>query len=186
VTPPPLDPPPNPLGAFAGLVGVLTIFLFFTGWIYRWAYFGFFEIELNSLNFPAQSFLLVPIQVILGDIGNLGLAILITLVVTVLIKVTLWLPQRFHQFPLPQWVRWLTDFFPRSLGRDLVIVAWILIALFYLAQWQGNEDAWRDAVSKTTTRPLITLVSPSDKFILGRPWMMRWPSIRRKTRNILY
>jgi hypothetical protein len=166
VTPPPLDPPPNPLGAFAGLVGVLTIFLFFTGWIYRWAYFGFFEIELNSLNFPAQSFLLVPIQVILGDIGKLGLAILITLVVTVLIKVTLWLPQRFHQF-LPQWVRWLTDFFPRSLGRDLVIVAWILIALFYLAQWQGNEDAWRDAVSKTTTRPLITLVSPSDKFIFG-------------------
>jgi hypothetical protein len=168
VTLPPLDPSPNPnpLGAFAGLVGVLTIFLFFTGWIYRWAYFGFFEIELNSLNFPAQSFLLVPIQVILGDIGKLGLAILATLAVIVLIKATLWLFQRFHQF-LPQWGRWLTDFFPRSLGRDLIIVAWILIALFYLAQWQGNEDAWRDAVSKTTTRPLITLVSPSDKLALG-------------------
>jgi hypothetical protein len=156
----------NPLGAFAGLVGVLTIFLFFTGWIYRWAYFGFFEIELNSLNFPAQSFLLVPIQVILGDIGKLGLAILATLAVIVLIKATLWLLQRFHQF-LPQWGRWLTDFFPRSLGRDLVIVSWILIALFYLAQWQGQEDALRDAINQSTTRPIITLVSPSDKFALG-------------------
>lgn len=161
------DPSPNPLGAFAGLVGVLTIFLFFTGWIYRWAYFGFFEIELNSLNFPAQSFLLVPIQVILGDIGKLGLAILATLVVIVIIKATLWLLQRFHQLPLPQWVRWLTDLFPQPLERDLVIVAWILIVLSYLARWQGNEDALRDAVNQSTTRPLITLVSPSDKFVLG-------------------
>ncbi len=161
------DPSPNPLGAFAGLVGVLTIFLFFTGWIYRWAYFGFFEIELNSLNFPAQSFLLVPIQVILGDISKLGLSILATFAVILLIKFTLWLLQRFRQFSLPQWVRWLTDLFSQSLGRDLVIVAWILIALFYLAQWQGNEDAWRDAVNQSTTRPIVTLVSPSDKFALG-------------------
>jgi hypothetical protein len=91
VTSTPPDPSPNPLGAFAGLVGVLTIFLFFAGWIYRWAYFGFFEIELNSLNLPAQSFLLVPIQVILGDMGKLGLAILVTFAVIVLIKFTLWL-----------------------------------------------------------------------------------------------
>jgi hypothetical protein len=167
VTSTPPDPSPNPLGAFAGLVGILTIFLFFTGWIYRWAYFGFFEIELNSLNFPAQSFLLVPIQVILGDINKLGLAVLATFAVIVLIKFTLWLLQRFYQFPLPQPVRWLTDLFPQSLGRDLVIVAWILIALFYLAKWQGNEDAWRDAVNQSTMRPLITLVSPSDKFIFG-------------------
>jgi hypothetical protein len=158
---------PNPLGAFAGLVGVLGIFLFFTGWIYRWAYFGFFEIELNSLNIPAQSFLIVPIQVILGDLGKFGLATLATFAVIVLIKVTLYLFQRFRQFSLPQWLRWLTDLLPQSLGRDFVIVSWVLIALFNLARWQGIEDAKRDAVNSSTTRPMITLVSPSDKFALG-------------------
>jgi hypothetical protein len=181
---PPNSTNPNPLGAFAGLVTVLTIFLFFTGWVYRWAYFGFFEIELNSLNFSAQSFLLVPIQLILGDIGKLGLAILATFVV---IKATLWAVQSFpsktspgsdqskrnqflkgvHQFPLLQGVRWLTNVFPQPLQQELVIVVWVLIALFYLAQNQGREDALRDAVDKSTTRPIITLISPSDKFALG-------------------
>ena len=188
MTPAPQEPVnPSPLGAFAGLVGVLAAFLFFTGWIYRWAYFGFFEIEVNSLNFPAQSFLLVPIQVILGDPGRLGWAILATLTVIALIKVTLWLLQtlppvsaaagiraklnrifrKLHGFPLFRGLRWFTDLFPQPLRRDLIIVAWILIALFWLAQWQGTEDAWRDAVNQTTTRPIVTLISPSDKFALG-------------------
>jgi hypothetical protein len=166
---------------------VLGIFLFFTGWVYRWAYFGFFEIELNSLNLPAQSFLLVPIQVILGDTGKLGWAVLATFVVIGLIKATLWLLQPFpsatssgraqskfsqflqglHQFPLLRGVRWLTDLFPPPLRQDLIIVAWILIALFNLAQWQGIEDAWRDTVNRSTTLPLVTLVSPGDKFAFG-------------------
>ncbi|NJR74465.1 MAG: hypothetical protein HC773_14090 [Scytonema sp. CRU_2_7] len=51
------------LGAFAGSVGLFSIALYFTGWIYRWAYYGFFRIELNALNLPAQSFFFVPIQV---------------------------------------------------------------------------------------------------------------------------
>jgi hypothetical protein len=176
----------NPLGTFASFVAVLAIFLFFTGWIYRWAYFNYFELELNNLNFPAQSFLLVPIQVILGDIGRLGWSVLVTLAVIGLVKATLWLLQpslsetstsaqsRFtqfleglHRFPFFQGVRWLTDLFPQPLRQELVIVAWVLIALFYLAQWQGNEDAKRDAVNQSTTRPIITLVSPSDKFAMG-------------------
>lgn len=181
----PSDPAnPNPLGAFAGLVGVLAIFLFFTGWVYRWAYFGFFELDVNSLTFPAQSFLLVPIQVILGDLGRLLWAVLITLLVTVLVKATLWLLEplgspssrvatpnpwlvRLHRFPLCQGLRHLTDLFPNPLRRDLIIVAWVLIALFWLARWQGTEDAWRDAVNQTSTRPIVTLVSPSDKIALG-------------------
>jgi len=178
---------PSPLGAFAGLVGVLAIFLFFTGWVYRWAYFGFFEIDVNSLTFPAQSFLLVPIQVVLGDPGKLGWAILATLLVVELIKATLWLLEpapaalspgktgaKFSQFlenlhrcPLFRGVRGLTDLFPPTLRRDLVIVAWILITLFWLARWQGTVDARRDAVNQTSTRPIVTLVSPSDKFALG-------------------
>ncbi len=33
---------------------------------------------------------------------------------------------------------------------------------------QGLNDAFRDAVNTTSTRPIITLVSPSDKTTLGR------------------
>jgi hypothetical protein len=186
-TTPPDPTNPNPLGAFAALVGVLAIFLFFTGWVYRWAYFGFFELEVNSLNFSAESFFLVPIQVILGDLSRLLWAVLIMLLVSVLIKATLWLLEplsaassrvgrqpssnpwleRLHRFPLCRGLRQITDLFPQPLRRDLIIVAWVLIALFWLARWQGTEDAWRDAVDPTSTRPIVTLVSPSDKIALG-------------------
>jgi hypothetical protein len=46
-------------------------------------------------------------------------------------------------------------------------VAWVLIALFWLTRCQGTEDAWRDAVNQSSTRPIVTLVSPSDKIALG-------------------
>ncbi|MFM9160867.1 MAG: hypothetical protein ACKOPK_23845 [Dolichospermum sp.] len=44
--PPDSQNPPNIniLSNFAGLVGVLAIFVYFIGWIYRWAYFGFFTL----------------------------------------------------------------------------------------------------------------------------------------------
>jgi hypothetical protein len=57
--------------------------------------------------------------------------------------------------------------FPPLLRRDSVIVAWVLVALFWLARWQGVEDAWRDTVNSTSTRPIVTLVSPNDKLALG-------------------
>jgi hypothetical protein len=181
----------SPLGAFAGLVGVLSIFLFFTGWVYRWAYFGFFQVDVNSLNLPTQSFFLAPIQVTMGDLSRFLWTVLLALVVLVLIKATLWLLaplpadpsaapsssgprtrfrpylERLHRFPLWRGVRQQADFFPTPLRRDLVIVAWVLTALFWLARWQGTEDAWRDAVNRSSTRPIVTLVSPSDKIALG-------------------
>jgi hypothetical protein len=184
--------PPNlnntsSLTAFTGLVGVLAIFLFFTGWVYRWAYFGFFEIELNSLNLPPQSFLIVPIQVILGDLGKLGWSFFSALMVIGLIKITLWLLQpipfntssnttlsklsrlieKLHRFPLFRGIRWFTNLLPNPLLQDLIVVVWILIILFWLARLQGYEDARLDAINQTSNRPIITLVGPSDKLALG-------------------
>lgn len=55
----PNSPPPGTqiLGTFASLLGLLGIFLYFTGWIYRWAYFGWFSLEINRLDLPLRSFL---------------------------------------------------------------------------------------------------------------------------------
>ena len=44
------------LGTFASILGLLGIFLYFTAWIYRWAYFGYFQLEITQLSFPFRSF----------------------------------------------------------------------------------------------------------------------------------
>jgi hypothetical protein len=126
-----------------------------------------------------------PLRIML--IASMPLKILAPLVIAGLIRSTLWLLQpslsrppsakpssslyafleKLHRFPLFRGLRWFSDRFPQPLRRDLSIVAWVFIALFWLAQWQGTEDAWRDVVNRSSTRPIVTLVSPSDKFALG-------------------
>ncbi|MBW4595785.1 MAG: hypothetical protein KME46_23490 [Brasilonema angustatum HA4187-MV1] len=178
----------NLLGSFAGLVGVFSIFLYFLGWIYRWAYFGFFQIEVTSLSLPLESFLLVPLQAILGNFWIFFRAIFVLIVTLLLMKATLWLisspkastapstskspisrfTQKLHSFWLFKPLRSFAQLFPLPLRHEIVVVLWILAALFWLGRWQGNADAYRDAVNATSTRPLVTLVSPSDKLALGR------------------
>jgi hypothetical protein len=179
----------NLLGSFAGLVGVFGIFLYFIGWIYRWAYFGFFQIEVTSLNLPLESFLLVPLQAILGDLGILFRVILVVIVTALLIKFTIWLisspkastplstsqspisrfTQKLHGFWLSKQLRSFAQLFPLPFRHEIIVVIWILAALFWLGRWQGNADAFRDAVNTTSLRPIVTLVSPSDKkMALGR------------------
>ena len=44
----------------------------------------------------------------------------------------------------------------------------ILGSLFWLGRFQGQADAYRDAVNNTSTRPIVSLVSAKDKLPLGR------------------
>ncbi|MEG4857246.1 hypothetical protein QUB75_06105 [Microcoleus sp. K1-B6] len=53
---PPSNPEPSILGTFASILGLLSAALFFTGWIYRWAYFGFFQLEVTTLDLGASQF----------------------------------------------------------------------------------------------------------------------------------
>lgn len=79
------------MGAFASLVGLFSIALYFSGWVYRWTYYGFFQIELNALNLPTQSFFFVPMQVFLGSRQAMFQTLLTIIFVVILIRVTLWL-----------------------------------------------------------------------------------------------
>ena len=176
----------NLLGSFASLIGVLGIFLYFIGWIYRWAYFGFFQLEITSLNLPLESFLLVPLQAILGNLLIFIRTIIVLILTLILIKVTLWLisysastapsksqshisrfTQKLHQLWLSKQLRSFAELLPLPLRHEIVVVIWILIALFWLGRYQGTADAFRDAVNDTSTRPIVTLVSPIDKMALG-------------------
>jgi hypothetical protein len=176
------------LGSFASTLTILSLFLYFIGWIYRWSYFSFFEIEVFTLNLPLESFLLVPIQVILGDFRIFFCSILVALVTIILILFTLsliGLPETsasssrlqlsIYRLTQNTHIRWLfkplrffAQFFPSPLRYEITIVLWILTALFWLGYSQGRADAYRDAVNRTSTRPMITIISPDDKMTLGR------------------
>ncbi len=181
------------LSAFAGLLGLLGIALYFTGWIYRWTYFSFFYLELATLNFPPQSFLLVPIQVFLGNTPA-RLQTLIAIVVTIgLIWLSLWIVQpaqavspqprsmpsqrephtqgwldKLNRLWILQQLRSLLAVVPNLLLRDAIIVAWVLAGLFWIAQAQGLADARRDAQIDTSTLPVITIVSNQNTPAFGR------------------
>ena len=186
MSPEPQNPPSiNILGNFAGLIGVLGIFIYFIGWVYRWAYFGFFALELNTLNLPHESFLIVPIQIIFGNFWIFIRAVIAMTLTISLIQVILWaispkinhqnipnkiqtLIKRIHDFPLLNILRSLAKPLPPSLRQEIVIVICILGSLFWLGRFQGQADAYRDAVNHTSTRPIVSIVSAKDKLPLGR------------------
>ncbi|WP_416236211.1 hypothetical protein [Spirulina sp. CCNP1310] len=214
--PPHLPPETFALGRIASLLVMLGAVLYFTGWTYRWSYFGFFQLEVTTIPLPLESFYLAAFQVFFGNFP----AILHTLATIALIIIgvycSLWLlegkpsqqiqtlakkirHQTLNHFythlthakpPKTPWKRplfsiyhnllqLLTSFlkfplleyqslrFLRSLIDETVILCWLLAACFWLAQWQGTADAWRDAVNPTSSLPVITLVVRDDTFPLG-------------------
>ncbi|MDJ0697036.1 hypothetical protein [Mastigocoleus sp. MO_188.B34] len=211
----------NILGSIASLIGIIGLFNYFTGWVYRWAYFSFFELDINSIQLPFESFFLVPIQVLLGDLHKIILGIIVIIITFFMIKISLLLinefrisydkypsplliaklrirlrqlvnklPSRFypknlkkfisnnislailikklHGFYLFKLLRSFTQIFPQPLRNEIAIVAWVLTALFWFAQYQGHADAFRDAVNETSTRPIVTLVTKKENLAIGR------------------
>jgi hypothetical protein len=82
---------PNILGKFASVVGLVGAALFFTGWIYRWSYFYFFQLEITTLDLPAQSFFIVPLQVFLADGRTIGKSAIAFLIIGLAIYLSLWI-----------------------------------------------------------------------------------------------
>ncbi|MEO0842870.1 MAG: hypothetical protein AAF063_28740 [Cyanobacteria bacterium J06643_5] len=82
---------PKILATFASLLGVLAVFLYFTGWIYRWAYFNFFQLDITTLDLPLESFFIVPFQVFLGNFWALSKTLLAIIASIFLINISLWL-----------------------------------------------------------------------------------------------
>lgn len=180
------SPHPNLLGAFVNLTGLLGIILYFTGWIYRWAYFGFFKLDIASLNFPLESFFFVPLQVLFGDWYVTSKTLFALIILIFSIKALLWLfdpyvtksptqltfkkvLQKIHNYKVLNYVRTLMpSFLPTKLFNELIIVICILTTLFRLAYGQGVSDARRDALNQSSLLPVITLVTLDKQLGLGR------------------
>jgi hypothetical protein len=155
--------PPNQsniLGVFTNLIALLGAGLYFTGWIYRWAYFGFFKIELISLDLPVESFFMVPIQVFVGNgwamFKTVVAAVITLLAITVSLKGLEWLSQKI-KFDLKN-----------SFIDELIIVIWILAILFHLARIEGIADAQSDANNLTSSLPTVTIVGKEERLAAGR------------------
>ncbi|MDJ1185140.1 hypothetical protein [Roseofilum casamattae] len=183
---------PSILRRFASLIGLLGVSLFFTGWIYRWAYFLNFHLEITTLEFSVESFLIVPIQVFFADSGAIGRTAIAFSLTLVQIYTTLLaigsivdIAQFYHHRCQRYWSRkstflyrliyTLLQFKPfrfdsikvlRSLIDEIVIVSWVLIILFILAQSQAIRDAQRD-MGRNSTLPVVTFIVPEDRIPIG-------------------
>ena len=181
---------PKILATFASLLGVLAVFLYFTGWIYRWAYFNFFQLDITTLDLPLESFFIVPFQVFLGNFWALGKTLLAIVASIFLINISLWLLNLSRNSPtsrqhrlrprfsqklqiiygssIAKNIRASINIFPQSLCKEAITVIWILVILFWLARSQGIVDARKDATNEASARPVITLFTKKDKLGLGR------------------
>ena len=171
------NPEINPLAKLLSLVALLAAALYFTGWVYRWSYFGFFKVEVTALNLSVESFYLAAFQALVGNFLiflRTTIALLITLLLIIFILQIIQKLQRLvirylGRIPLNLSNTQLGSLnFLYSLINELVIVLWTLAALFFLAQWQGDRDAFRDAVNETSRLPVITVVIREENAALGR------------------
>jgi hypothetical protein len=163
---------PTPFGKLLSLLTLLAAALYFTGWIYRWAYYGFFHLEVTTLNLPFESFYLAVVQVMFGDpltiVRTIGTILIAGLVILFALKlwqqVKDWARPLSRNLPLTNTLQFLS-----LMTEELIIVLLIVATLFWTAQWQGKVDAWRDAVNETSLLPMITVVLPESGAALGRP-----------------
>lgn len=183
---------------FLNIVGLLIAALFFSGWIYRWAYYDYFQLDVNSLGFSFESFLIIPIQIFFGNPSASLRTIAILFLSGLLIYAFLWLlrnleqpvetkleDHEFHQgVTVPRQRSWLAKRFrafaannPLRLSsfrlleafiNELVIILGTLIILFWYAQTRGIEDAKRDVFHCTSVLPAVTLVAPVVETPLAR------------------
>lgn len=176
--------PPEPQTSdkflLVSVAGVLGAALFFTGWIYRWAYFAYFQLEITTLNFPTESFFIVPIQVFFGTSSAIA---------RTLISLPVFLGAIYLGSWLVQWAKqWLSDRALAILGKrwrslllkpnlflaiepllgEILLFLLAIALLFQFAQAQGIADARRDAHNATSTLPAIALLTQADG-ILGVP-----------------
>lgn len=157
------------LGKVASLGFLLAAAFYFTGWTYRWAYFSVFNLEISSLNFPIESFYIAAFGTLFGGLGTIIKTAIALVIILGLVYLSLWAIRqiKLHSFLARRNIDNSIKFL-LSLVNEIVIILWTFTVLFWLANWQGEADAWKDAVNETSFLPVVTIVVPDDTLRLGR------------------
>jgi hypothetical protein len=181
-------PPASPLGTLAGSVGLLAIALVFSGWIYRWRYYTFFQVDPTHLGFSVESTSLAAFSLLfrgplavartLGALVFALAGILLTFQGIRVCRAGLAPPLRRLRRERRRWGPGPSITLSRgqrrelrrigALLQELVIGLWLVLVLHQLASWQGVADARRDATTETSTLPLVTLAMKEPNAVIGR------------------
>ncbi|TAE47466.1 MAG: hypothetical protein EAZ88_25505 [Oscillatoriales cyanobacterium] len=186
------------LGNFASIVGLLGTALFFTGWIYRWSYFYYFQLEVMTLDLPVESFFIVPIQVFLADPWTILKSLLALLLTALAIYHTLWVfdivnrkisaivnwtiirfsssarVTRISWFyhPLMSWQQFnINRFNSIKLVRSLVNEIIIVSLVLVMLFWSARYQGIADArgdAGENSSLPAVALIAKQDNIALGR------------------
>lgn len=196
------SPQPTPqskiLGNFANVVGLLSAALFFTGWIYRWSYFYCFQLNVITLDLPVQSFLLVPLQVFLGDGPRIVKSAIALLLTALAIYLSLWLVNSINKtvaakingtitgwlsYPYGRRFRWLyrilnswqqfnvNRYNSIKLLRSLVDEIIIVGWVLLVLFWSAYHQGIADArrdAGENSSLPAVALIGKQDSMALGR------------------
>jgi hypothetical protein len=169
----------SPLGKLAGSIGFVAIALLFTGWIYRWHYFTYFQVDPTSFGFPVETISIAAFSLLFRSPWTIlrfiiGLVLAFAGIVVTFRAIHLcsgWLLPLFgkmqQRMGLGREQRQQLSLLS-SLANELVIVLWLLLVLYGLAASQGLSDARRDAVDETSTLPLITIAMSGSQSVIGR------------------
>jgi hypothetical protein len=169
----------SPLALLAGSVGLLAVALFFTGWMYRWHYYTFFQVEPTSLGLSVESTFIAAYAVLFGG-PRAVLRLLLGLALAGVGIVLTFRAVRACRRGLRGPLKWCEDLLAlreeqqkqlralASLLDELVIVLWLLLVLKGLAGMQGLADARRDALEDTSTLPVITIAMRGSEAVIGR------------------
>ena len=185
---------PKILHRVASLISLLGISLFFTGWIYQSFYLYHFNLSLKMIEINLEYLFIVPLQVFLGDADAIARSTCYLVFMSVGIYVTFWLMKwleelgaklsqrvqrklsyRSNKLPSKIFHLWRrynplnieSINFIRFSVNEAIIVAWVLIVLYYLARTQGFADYQRD-IGVNSTLPIVALVIPQEQLPLGR------------------
>ena len=196
------SPEPTPeshiLGNFTSVVGLLGAALLFTGWIYRWSYFSFFQLNVITLDLPVESFFIVPIQVFLGDGWTILRSAIALLLTALAIYLTLWLVNiinktiatkingiitgwisslygkkiRWHYRILKSWKQFnINRLNSIKLLRSLVDEIIIVSWLLLVLFWSARYQGIADArrdAGGNSSLPAVALIAKQDSIALGR------------------
>ena len=191
-------PESNVLGNFASVVGLLGAALFFTGWIYRWSYFYFFQIQITTLDLPVESFFMVPLQVFLADGPTIFKSAIALLLTALGIYLTLWLVNSINKtvaakingiitrslsYPYGRRFRWIYRIMKSweqfninrynsiKLLRSLVDELIIVSWVLLVLFWSASHQGIADArrdAGENSSLPAVVLIAKKDNISLGR------------------
>ena len=191
-------PESNILGNFASVVGLFSIALFFTGWIYRWSYFSCFQLNVITLDLPVESFFIVPLQVFLGDGWTIVKSAIALLLTSLAIYHTLWLVNsinktiatkiyrinRLWRFSARTRRLWLLHRFLKSWQRfnvnrynsikllrslvDEIIIVGWVLLVLFWSAYHQGIADARHDAGENSTLPAVVLIAKQDNISLGR------------------